>query len=1134
MKLKIIRQLLIMSKYFLYAFFIQAFFSSMLLANEGMSQKSIHEIKLSIAFDEQNMSEVFETLHNETGFYFTYNHKEFNKGQRISGNFKNESLGDVLSFISHKMNLAFKRVNKNIYVRKVKNINDQVVEEEISPVQVTITGKVTSLEDNEPLPGVSILIKGTSNGTTTDIDGRYSLSANENDVLQFSYIGYQTKELTLNDQSVINIALEADLEQLEEVVVIGYGTQKKSDLTGSVGSIGSKEIKAQPINAVNQALQGRVTGVQVTQSSNAPGGGITIRVRGGNSISASNDPLYVIDGFPITNPSPASGASNSNSYPNPLSSINPSDIESIEVLKDASATAIYGSRGANGVVIITTKRGKEGRSTVDFDAYYGLQQVTKTLDLITAEEHTSLKNEQLRNLGFTERYGNPNGNYPRTPAEYGKGTDWQDEIFRVAPIQNYQLTFSGGTEKLRYLISGNYFNQDGIVISSNFKRYTSRINLDATISDKFKVGSNFTVSHSINNGVNETGTNGVVGAALTRSPASDVYDEDGNYTLLNVGPGSGFSNYPNPVAVANTSTNLLKTNRVLGNIFGEYTIFEGLKARISIGADILNTRKDIFYTPETLIGNNLNGYGSNGNSNNINLLNENTLSYTKSLDNHAFDIVAGITFQNNREERTYSEAQDFPNYTLGANNLGLANQPLPPSGSVSEWGLNSYLGRFNYRFKDRYLFTITGRVDGSSRFGANNKYGFFPSGAFAWRVSDEEFLQGNRLINDLKFRVSYGITGNDGIGLYNSLSQYSTSRTVFGDVEVLTIEASRIANPDLKWEKTAQFNTGVDIGFFDSRLQITADYYIKTTTDLLLGVQLPSTTGFTSVTRNVGSLENRGFELGINTVNVDGEFKWTTNGNISFNKNKVLKLNDADQFLVGSTSGGGTSIVKVGESVGSFYGNVFDGIWQTETEIAEAGDIARAGDLPGALRYKDLDGDGIFNPAADRTILGNGLPDFIFGLTNNFSFKEFDLSIFLQGVQGNEILNSTRSVLERSDPSSALLRTVYEGAWRADNPSNNHPSIRQWRSTNTDSYYIEDGSFVRLKNVSLGYNIPLQSKTISNARVYISGQNLITFTNYRGYDPEVNSDFNSNTNYGVDVFAYPAARTYTIGASLSF
>lgn len=1109
---------------------LAALFANISFAADVRAQELLNR-KVSVRASNQQIFAVLSSIEKSADVKFSYSPNLIQATRKVSLQLSNEKLSVVLEKLLGPYELTYEVVGRQIILKRnlPEEKEDSPEKEKVETKSLLkVTGAVTD-PAGMGLPGVNILIKGTQSGTTTDENGKYVLEIPDaGATLVFSFVGYVSQEVAAGTGTIVNVILKQDDKILSEVVVVGYGVVKKRDLTGSVSSIGATELKEQPVSSFNQALQGRVAGVQVTNSSNAPGGGITIRVRGGNSISASNDPLYVIDGFPMTSPDPASGANNSAAYPNPLSAVNPNDIESIEILKDASATAIYGSRGANGVVLVTTKRGKEGQASVDFETYYGVQQITRMLDMATAAEHTAAKNEQLRNLNFAERYGNPNGAYPKPPAEYGEGTNWQKEIFRSAPIQNYQISISGGSDKIRYLVSGNYFNQDGIVITSNFKRFTARVNLDANVSKRVKVGTNFTISRSNNNSVNETGGASLVGLTLRASPASPIFDANGNYQLLNVGSGSGFNSIANPVAVARTSTNNLLSDRILGNVFTEIVLAEGLSARISLGADVLNTRRNIFYTPETLIGNTLNGFGSNGSANNLNLLNENVLTYSRSSGIHGFDVVAGITFQSNREERAYAEAQDFPSYSLGANNIGLGNKPLPPRGALNKWGLNSYLGRVNYRLSGRYLFTLTGRIDGSSRFGANNKYGFFPSGAFAWRVSDEAFMKSIRAVSDLKFRLSYGVTGNDGIGLYNSLSQYATSRTVFGDAEVLANQASRIANPDLRWEKTAQFDAGFDLGLLGNRILITADYYIKTTTDLLLPVELPATTGFTTVTRNIGSLANRGFELGINTVNTDGMVKWKTNANFSLNRNKVLRLNTSDQIFTAN------SIVKVGESVGSFYGNVFNGIWQTADEIKAAGNLARAGDLPGAIRYKDVNGDGVFNEATDRQILGNGLPKFIFGMTNHVSFKGFDLSVFIQGVQGNKILNETRKSMEQSDPSDNLLKTVIEGAWRADKPSNTLPSIRQWRSTNTDSFYIEDGSFVRLKNVSLGYVIPLKPGWIKRVRAYVSGQNLVTLTQYHGFDPEVNSNFTSNTQYGLDSYAYPAARTYTLGASLSF
>ncbi|WP_460967372.1 SusC/RagA family TonB-linked outer membrane protein [Spirosoma migulaei] len=1109
-------------------------FTSLTIARNGMAQELLNRT-VSVQVENKPLKTVLNRIEKAAKIKFTYVPQLIDAENKVSVWAANDRLDVILDRLLKPLNISYQVSGNYIVLRKEASSSSlpDMGQIPIMVAELTIAGTVSD-EKGDVLPGVSVLLKGTQRGTVTDSKGEFRLAVpNNSAVLVFSFVGYQSQEVAVGNQTTLTIQLKADEKALNEVVVIGYGAVRKRDLTGSVASIGSTELTAQPISSFNQALQGRVAGVQVTNSSNAPGGGVTIRVRGGNSISASNDPLYVIDGFPVTNPASAQGASGSSNFPNVLSTINPNDIESIEVLKDASATAIYGSRGANGVVLVTTRRGKEGRSTVNFDAYYGVSNITKMLELATAEEQTALKNEQLRNLGFAERFGYTTA-YPKKPSEYGVGTNWQKEIYRQAPMQNYQLSFSGGTDKLRYLISGNYFNQDGIIITNNYKRYTGRINLDATVSNRFKIGTTFTVSHGINNGINETGyTGSPVGAARTISPASPVYDATGNWQLLNVGPGSGMASIANPVALLRTSTNALFSDRVLGNLFGEYTLLAGLTARVSVGVDLLNTRRYVFYTPQTLAANTVNGYGSNGTSSNVNLLNENTLTYNRTLNaNHAFDVVAGITFQSNREDRSYQEAQNFANYTLGAYSLGQGSVLLAPTTTVQKWGLNSYLGRINYRFMDRYLFTLTGRLDGSSRFGLNNKYGFFPSGAFAWRVSDEPFLKNSKAISDLKFRLSYGLTGNDGIGLYSSLPSYVTSRSVFGDTEVVTTQAQTIGNPDLRWEKTGQFDAGFDLGLLNNRIQVTADYYIKTTTDLLLGIDLPATTGFTTVIRNIGSLTNKGVELGITSVNVDGKFKWTTSGNISANRNKVTRLADADQYLV---TDGGTSmqtIVKVGEPIGSFYGRVFDGVWQSTDAVKAAGSLAQTGDIGGAPRFKDVNGDGVFNNATDRAIIGNGLPKFIYGLTNTVSFKGLDLSIFFQGVQGNQIFNYTRSVTE-IDPGATALQSFIDDHWQTEKPSNNRPSARQWNFTNS-SYLIENGSFLRLKNVSLGYRLPLKTKAIRSARVYVSGQNLLTFTKYTGYDPEVNSNFTSNTTYGIDNYAYPPSRTFTIGGTITF
>jgi TonB-dependent starch-binding outer membrane protein SusC len=578
--------------------FIAVTFAGISLAIDVNAQELLSR-RISVQAVNQKIQTVLSGIEKNAGVRFSYSPNLIQASRKITLNLSNEKLSVVLEKLLAPYHLRYEIVGKQIILKR--DIPDPPANESgqnnllnhTQSNEIQVSGIVTD-DTGAGLPGVSILVKGTQNGTTSDNNGGYKLSISDpNAMLVFSFVGYLSQEIMVGNRTSIDVSMKADDKTLNEIVVVGYGMVKKRDLTGSVVSIGSAELQEQPVSSFNQALQGRVSGVQVTNSSNAPGGGITIRVRGGNSISASNDPLYVIDGFPVTSPDPATGAGNSSSFPNPLASINPNDIESIEILKDASATAIYGSRGANGVVLVTTKRGHEGRVSVDFDAYYGVQEITKMLDLATAEDHTGAKNEQLRNLNFAERYGNPAGAYPKKPSEYGVGTNWQKEIYRTAPIQNYQLSFSGGTDKIRYVVSGNYFNQDGIVITSNFKRYTSRINLDAKISKRLKIGTNFTMTRSYNNSVNEVGANGVVGLAVRVSPASPVFDANGNYQLLNVGSGSGFNSVANPVAVARTTTNLLTTDRILGNMFGDITIGGGLSARISLGADVLNTRRNI-------------------------------------------------------------------------------------------------------------------------------------------------------------------------------------------------------------------------------------------------------------------------------------------------------------------------------------------------------------------------------------------------------------------------------------------------------------------------------------------------------------------------------------------------------------
>lgn len=991
----------------------------------------------------------------------------------------------------------------------------------IQAQNVLVTGTVTS-SDNSPLPGVNVLVKGTSTGTVTDAEGKYSLDAPPSGTLVFSFIGMKTLEVNINNQSVVNMTMDADISQLDEVVVVGYGTQKKSDLTGSVSSVTSKDIKTVPVASLSQALQGRAAGVQVSQTSNAPGGGVSIRIRGGNSIQGGNEPLYVIDGFPVYNENGPT--------------ISPNDIESIEILKDASATAIYGSRGANGVVIITTRRGKAGKPSILFESYYGVQEVRKKLDMLNATQLAQLVNEGISNANPA----NPPAFTDEQIAGLGTGTNWQDEIFRSAPVQNYQLTVSGGDDKTQYSISGNIYDQDGIVINSNYKRTSFRVNLDRKVNDRLKLSNSLTISRAVNNSVatdtDGGGSAGVVYAALNFSPTVPVYNADGSYTIDNRIGGIKISN---PVALANETTNANTITRMLGNISGEYTLAKGLTFKVLLGANLINNKTN-FYQPRTVYA----GVGTKGSayinsSQHTEWLNENTLNYQTTLnERHKLNFLLGYTLQAAHVEEYRASAQNFPNDILEYHNLGTGQQTNTSTSNTFDWGLRSYIGRVNYDLDGKYLVTLTTRIDGSSKFGKGNKNGFFPSGSVAWRIVNESFMSNIRQVSDLKLRASYGLTGNQEIGNYQSIGSMGTQNYNYGNTFTIGYAPNRISNPNLKWETTAQLDIGLDLGLFNDRVIITTDWYYKKTRDLLYSVPLPITTGYSTSLQNIGKVENKGIEFSISTVNVDRALRWTTNFNISANRGKILDLgNVSGDIPAGSASGhlqlANSGILRIGEPIGVFYGLVTDGIFQNQEEInASAQKTAK----PGDRRYKDLNPDGAIN-SADRTILGYVQPDFIFGFTNNFSYKGFDLSIFFMGSQGNSVYNINRYELESltgvSNQSAATL-----DRWTPTNPSNEIPrALSTGVPYQVTSRQVEDGSYIRLRNIQLGYTFPtalVERIKLSSAKIYISGQNLLTITDYSGYDPEVSRFGQDNLSQGIDYGSYPTAKMYLVGINIGF
>ncbi len=1011
----------------------------------------------------------------------------------------------------------------------------------VAPQEKTISGKVTD-ENQEGLPGVNVVVKGTSLGTVTNVNGDYRLSVPDNaQVLVFSSVGYITEEVTISNQSTININMNPDIQSLDEIVVIGYGTQERKEVTGAVVSVSSEQIKDQPVPNVMEALSGQVSGVQVQQVSGAPGSDPVIRIRGTGSISAGNEPLIVIDGYPV-------GQTN-------LSMINPSDIESIDILKDASAAAIYGSRGGNGVVMITTKRGKTGKSQLQLDAWTGFQEIPKSsrYNLLNAREYADLFIEG-RNYEYVYREGgdpsDPNEVRPPNytiPPEFqdldalGEGTDWQEEIFQVAPMFNINLGASGGSEKMRYAVSGNYLTQKGVVIDSDFKRYALRVNLDGNLTEKLKLGFNLAPSYTITNEVKTEGqwfSSSILGAALVISPHFPVRYEDGTYSdMMNWWPWTG--TVENPVKLARDIDDKTTELRLFSNMFLDYEIMEGLNLKVSLGSDI-NTARRNFFRPSTI------GVGGPPPSiplataqtwQDVNWLNENTLTYNKALaGGHELNVLLGFTIQKMHLERSDMTATNFPNDQVKTLNAGQVTQG---NTFEEEWSLLSYLGRFNYAFKDRYLLTAAIRRDGSSRFGSGNRWGVFPSVSAGWRVSEEPFMQDVQGVSNLKLRGSYGLTGNNSIPNYGSIGLLSSTNYISGSGTgnlVTGLSPASLSNPDLGWEKNRQIDVGIELGLFQGRLNLELDYYQRNTSDLLLNVPIPASLGFTQALVNIGEVKNKGWEISANSVNVDGAFRWTTDFNLFTVKNETVALGpEGDPINVG------THITEIGEPMGMFYGYHIIGIYDTQEEIDNNASVeGNYGSTPGDLWYEDVNGDGVIN-ANDRTVIGNPWPDFVYGMTNTFFYKNLDFKIFFQGVQGNEIYSTTQRFIQNIWGTINSTKAVLERWHSPENPGNGIiPKASMYESGQNDQNsdrFIQDGSYLRIRNVTLGYSFPenlLNRLKLSNARLYASVQNLYTFTGYEGYNPEINTQGGDPLRPGTDNLGYPVPRIYSLGINLSF
>ncbi|PPL00544.1 TonB-linked outer membrane protein, SusC/RagA family [Parapedobacter indicus] len=1090
---------------------------------------------ITLRVDQQSLPKVFESVESQTGFLIVYNDRFVKSAKPVTIVANRMPLEDFLQAVLTPQALTYQIKENTVLISRLKKINSADAPPAVSMQQQrTLTGKVTD-ESGRPLAGVTVSVKGTSIAVTTDVSGEYRITIPSGaSILVFTSIGFDSLEHPSDNRQTVNASMKASVSDLDEVVVVGYGTVRKSDLTGSVASVKAEELQATPITSLDQGLVGRASGVMVTQTSGMPGAIASIRIRGSSSLQGGNEPLYVIDGFPIYNGS-GFGNTGGNARMSGLSAVNPSDIESIEILKDASATAIYGSRAANGVVLITTKKGKRGEDRITFDVNYGIQNVVRKIDVMNAYEYAQLVNEAYMNDGLEPVYDDAKIAELRSNPT---GTDWQEEVFQQAPTQSYQLNIAGGNDRTMYSVSGNYYSQDGVIRNSYFDRYQGRVNLERDVLKNVKIGTHLNISRTISNATRTDagGQQGVVSAAMKFNPIQPVYSDEtlGIYTPVNI-PGII---YANPVASALERIHKSQTTRFLGDMFAEWAILPDLKAKVSFGTDLFNTKFDT-YVPAKI-------YESNGVANatitggyNTNWLNENTLTWTKEINEvHNINVLGGLTFQRYMAEGFSGSSQGFVNDILGPNSLGSGSVYNQPSSDKTEWSLMSYLGRVNYGFKDRYLFSISGRVDGSSRFGANNKFAFFPSGSFAWRVIEEPFWQPG-LLSDLKLRVSYGVTGNQEIGLYRSLPTLTNNRYTIGRALVTGFFPNIIPNPDLKWERTGQFDVGVDVAFFDNRLRLTSDFYQKRTTDLIYDVTVPFVSGYGTSLQNIGSVVNNGWELAIEGDPFRGDFSWSSSFNISFNRNKVLELGGESYKDVGTDDGhlktGSVHRLIVGKPMGLFYGYQYDGLFRNEEELA-AGPAGPTNWL-GGRRYKDISGpdgvpDGKVDATYDRAVVGDPNPDFFGGFTNTFSYRGLELNVFLQYSYGNDIFNYNAMELEL--PSGG--QNVYQGLvdrWTPQHPDAKYPKATTNRSAVFSNVFIEDASYLKIKTITMSYTFSnLKLKYLNRAKVYVTGQNLFAFTNYKGYDPEVSYRGASNLEIGEDFGGYPMAKTFLLGVQI--
>lgn len=1116
--------------------------------------------EISIKIKDTNIKDVFQILNKQTGFDFLYVSDDLKKVPDLNLDFNRTPLKDVLSSLFADLPLSYSIEGNTVLIKAKRR------DQEAKTQELVITGIVRDVP-GVVFPGVTIRTKDEEFLGVTSDDGSFSVNVeSQKTVLVFSYLGYATQESAIPSSRHLEIVMEEAIQKMEEIVIIGYGSVQKEDLTGSVAQVNMDDLIKAPVTSFDQALSGRVAGVQVSSSDGQPGVGMDIVIRGANSLTQSNAPLYVIDGFPIEDPDNAA--------------INPEEVESINILKDASATAIYGSRGANGVIIIETKKGKEGRPVITLNSSVGFQEVQKTMEMMTPYEFIQYQMEI--NPTTTKRLYTPRDLDPddiaydpqgRTLEDYRNvdGTNWQDLLIRDSPIHLHNIAVRGGNKDTKYSLSGSIFDHQGIILNTGSRGYQGRATLNQTISNKLKAGFTANYSQNLRYGqpVNEGGGNSFTSYVLYRAWAYRPVSGNPDINLEELDDDPDNTNPSdiriNPVVSSENEHRKSYSTNFMSNLYVDYDITQYLQLRVK--GSVLNTRRgdDLFYNSKTPRGSSLNSGNTRGVNGSFGYYerstwsNENTLTYTRTYNTkHKLNIMGGFSLQESNIKRYGFAVQGLPNEDLGMAGLD-EGIPYSSDASGSEYGLTSFFGRINYDYKSRYLLTATFRGDGSSKFSAGNKWGYFPSAAFAWNIAKEEFMESVPTLSTSKLRLSYGLTGNNRIGDYAYYSQLGLSLAAsYGfnnGTPILGTHIARMANEKLKWETTEQLNIGVDFGLWKDRIGLTVDLYKKTTRDLLLNADMPAASGFTQSYKNIGSISNRGLEITLNTVNIQSDnFQWQSNFNISFNRNKILSLTRNQESMFSTMRVGqnlsNLYVSRVGYPAGMFYGFIFDGIYQVEdfdnpspgvyvlkNEIPDNGNPRNMIE-PGHIKYKDINGDHIIDNN-DMTVIGHGQPLHTGGFMNDFYYKGFNLNVLLQWSYGNDIYNANRLIFDGNYINMYYVNqyATFNDRWTPDNPSNEYFKVGgQGPPGFQSTRVLEDGSYLRLKTVSLGYNLPphfVRPLGLSNLNIHISAQNLLTFTNYSGMDPETSVRHTILTP-GYDYSAYPQARTITFGINATF